>query len=90
MVRTTAFERADVPENEIPADAVRLDRDHGNPDAECMVYGWMTDDGAIRLWAVADVIRLDDYTAEMFSNLPSVTRMMRSPTSGTGCRENEG
>ena len=47
---------------------------------ECRVYGWMTD----------GTIRLDDYTAEMFSNLPSVTRMMRSLTSGTDCRENEG
>lgn len=54
-----------------------------SPDAECRVYGWMTDDGIIRLWTDAGAIRLAGCTAEMFSNLPSVTRMMRSPTSGT-------
>lgn len=84
MARTTAIDMADIPESEIPADAVRLDMDHGNPDAEYKVYGWMTDDGEIKLWTNADTIRLDDYTAEMFSNLPSVTRIDLSMFSTEG------
>ena len=48
--RATAIERADIPEDEIPSDAVRLDRDTGTG---CKVYGWIEDDGTVRLWTDA-------------------------------------
>lgn len=71
MARTTAFERADIPESKIPSGAIRLDENYANPDAEARIYAWMEGDGTIRCWTDAEAIMLTDETARMFSHLIS-------------------
>lgn len=62
---------SNIPIEEIPENAVRMDEDYANPDAEHKIYAWLTDDGTMHYWTNADMTRLTDRSR------PSVQRAER-------------
>ena len=67
--RILRIRQSDVPAEEIPADAVRMDAGHDNPHAEHKIYAWLTDDGTMHCWTDADTTRLTDKSRLLFSGL---------------------
>ena len=65
--------QSDVPTEEIPENAVRMDADYDNPNAEHKIYAWLTDDGTMHYWTNADTTRMTDMSHLLFSGLHNVT-----------------
>ena len=61
--------------NEIPKKAVRMDIEYDNPDAEHMIYAWLTDNGTMYYWTNADMTMLTDDSNALFSRLRNVTEI---------------
>ena len=39
--------------NQVPAGAVRLDKNYDDPNAKYKIWGWLTDDGTMHYWTNA-------------------------------------
>lgn len=61
--------------NEIPKKAVRMDIEYNNPNAEYMIYAWLTDNGTMCYWTNADITMLADDSNALFSRLRNVTEI---------------
>lgn len=46
----------DIPASEVPENAVRMDENHADPDADVRILAWLTDDGTLHYWTDADAI----------------------------------
>ncbi|MDD6711888.1 MAG: BspA family leucine-rich repeat surface protein [Sharpea porci] len=58
---------SDIPENEIPDDAVRLDKNYNNPNSKFKIYGWKKDN-TIYYWTNAQSIRMNNNVKKMYSS----------------------
>ena len=58
---------SDIPENEIPDDAVRLDKNYNNPNSKFKIYGWKKDN-TIYYWTNAQSIRMNNNVNKMYSS----------------------
>ena len=73
--RILRIRQSDVPAEELPDNAVRMDTEYDNPDAEHKIYGWLTDDGTMNYWTDADMTRMTDESCSLFSGLSNVTEI---------------
>ena len=68
MIRRIAFD--DIPPEEIPSDAVRMDENYADKNADVRILSWMTDDGTMHCWTDADTIQMTDDSRTIFADLP--------------------
>ena len=66
------IKQSNISAEEIPENAVRMDAEYSNPDAEHKIYAWLTDDGTMHYWTNADTTRLPDESRFLFSELSNV------------------
>ena len=66
------IKQSNISAEEIPENAVRMDAEYSNPDAEHKIYAWLTDDGTMHYWTNADMTRLPDESRFLFSELSNV------------------
>ena len=66
------IKQSNISAEEIPENAVRMDAEYSNPDAEHKIYAWLTDDGTMHYWTNADMTRLTDRSRLLFSGLSDV------------------
>ena len=52
--------------NQVPAGAVRLDKNYDDPNAKYKIWGWLTDDGTMHYWTNAQTTRLTDGSNMLF------------------------
>ena len=52
--------------DQVPAGAVRLDKNYNDPNAKCKIWGWLTDDGTMYYWTNAQTTRLTDKSNRLF------------------------
>lgn len=59
----------DIPESDVPENAVRLDADYGNPDAEYRICAWLDENGHVmHYWTNADMTKLTNESRMVFSD----------------------
>ena len=66
---------ADISADQVPANAVRLDKNYSDSDARFKIYGWLTDDGTMYYWTNAQTTRITDSSNGLFyefSNAASI------------------
>ena len=66
------IKQSNISAEKIPENAVRMDAEYSNPDAEYKIYAWLTDDGTMHYWTNADTTRLPDESRFLFSELSNV------------------
>ena len=67
--KTKKVEYADIPADEVPSYAVRLDKNFNDPDARFKIYGWLTDDGTMHYWTNAQKIRMTNEDRHLFTGM---------------------
>lgn len=70
----TGITYRDIPENEIPDDAVRLDKNFKNPNCKFKIYGWKKDN-TIYYWTNAQSIRMNNNVKNMYSSFDSANNI---------------
>lgn len=70
-------------ESDVPAGAVRLDKDSSNQNASVKIYGWL-DSGTLYYWTNAQTTRMTDGSHEMFRGMSKVQTIDLSHISTTG------
>ena len=60
---------ADVSADQVPSNAIRLDKNYSDPDARFKIYGWLTDDGTMHYWTNAQTTRLMNSGDNLFVSL---------------------
>lgn len=78
---------ADIPYEDIPRGAERLDSDYDVPSAELVVYGWVTINATACYWTNADII---DGTNDMFRGLSYLESIDMSMISTSGIKDMSG
>ena len=68
MIRRIAFD--DIPPEKIPPDAVRMDENYADNNADVRILSWITDDGTLHCWTDADAIQMTDDSHTIFADLP--------------------
>ena len=69
---TTEVRYADIPESEVPEDAVRMDSHYDDPDAKRKIYSWMKD-GIMYYWTNAQTTKLVDGSHKLFTDMKKTT-----------------
>lgn len=69
------IKQSNISAEEIPENAVRMDAEYSNPDAEHKIYAWLTEDGTMHYWTDADMTRMTDESCSLFSKLSNVTEI---------------
>ena len=85
--RILRIRQSDVPAEDIPDNAVRMDSEYRNPDAKHKIYAWLTDDGTMNYWTNADMTRLTDESRFLFSELSNVTEIDMSGIDASGMKD---
>ena len=64
---------ADISADQVPANAVRLDKNYSDSDARFKIYGWLTNDGTMYYWTNAQTTKLTNISNKLFYYLTDVT-----------------